>query len=197
MVILLLETRFLITAYDPLITDLLQNNLPRLVDIPFSFFSLFGSFEITTLLVFLVMVFVFTKEKVVLWSMGFFVFFHIFEIIGKIYLFHPGPPLEYFRYSLPFHISTVYIQTNYAFPSGHVGRTLFLTAIAIFLINRYIRNSLIRRLLSLILITVVILMAISRIYLGEHWTSDVLGGIFLGTAMGVFTLVYYPRKDYV
>jgi membrane-associated phospholipid phosphatase len=36
-------------------------------------------------------------------------------------------------------------------------------------------------------------MMISRVSLGEHWTSDVLGGGILGLAAGVFTLIFFER----
>jgi membrane-associated phospholipid phosphatase len=34
------------------------------------------------------------------------------------------------------------------------------------------------------------LMIISRITLGEHWLSDVLGGALLGLAMGILGVVF-------
>ncbi len=188
-----LEVNFVFSRFDPSITETLQATLPRTVDIPFSFFSLFGSFEITTILVGLIALIIFRKEKVFLWSLAFFGFFHIFEIIGKRYLYHPTPPEEYFRYALPFQISTVRIESSYAFPSGHVGRTLFLAVLVAFLVHRYVKNVPLRNSILLCLTLLVIFMSVSRVYLGEHWATDVLGGVLLGTAMSLFTLVYLDK----
>jgi undecaprenyl-diphosphatase len=53
-----------------------------------------------------------------------------------------------------------------AFPSGHVARTAFLAGIA--------------RVPTWLAALAVALMMFSRVYLGDHWTSDVVGGLLLG-----------------
>ena len=54
----------------------------------------------------------------------------------------------------------------YAFPSGHVARTAFLVTAL--------------RWPSALAVLAVVVMSLTRIYLGEHWPSDVLGGWLLG-----------------
>ncbi len=179
------------SLYDPEITITLQKFFPRIVDVPFSLFSLIGTFEITTLLVLAVLALILKVEKKILWSSAFFAMILIYELIGKFFLYHPGPPKSLFRYSLPFHISTVHVATNYAFPSGHMSRTMFVVILVSFFVVRYLKNNWQKRILFTAAILFTLAMAVSRIYLGEHWTSDVIGGFFLGSSMGLFTLVYF------
>lgn len=179
------------SQYDPEITVHLQRLFPRVVDVPFSLFSVIGTFELTTLFVLVLLLVILKIERKILWSSVFFAIILVYELIGKFFLYHPGPPKSLFRYSLPFHVSTVHIATNYAFPSGHMSRTMFIVILVAFLVSRYFKNVWQKRFILTAIIVFTITMAISRIYLGEHWTSDVVGGFFLGSSMGLLTLVYF------
>jgi membrane-associated phospholipid phosphatase len=57
----------------------------------------------------------------------------------------------------------------YGYPSGHMTRTVLLA------------GTVLRR-ASVLGVAVVIAMALSLVYLGDHWTSEVLGGVCLGWA---------------
>lgn len=179
------------SQYDPEITVRLQKLFPRTFDVPFSLFSVIGTFELTTLFVLVLLLVILKIERKILWSSIFFAIILVYELIGKFFLYHPGPPKSLFRYSLPFHVSTVHIATNYAFPSGHMSRTMFIVILVAFLVSRYFKNIWQKRFILTAIIVFTITMAISRIYLGEHWTSDVVGGFFLGSSMGLLTLVYF------
>ncbi len=80
---------------------------------------------------------------------------------------------------------------HYSFPSGHV-----LGFVAIFGFLWYIgwtqvKPSWHRTALLIAYAALIALVAISRIYLGEHWASDVLGGFLTGSAFLASVILFY------
>jgi len=192
LLLLLLETTQLFTTVDPKTTLFLQSLIPRYLDMPLSLFSLLGAFELTSIVVLLLVYWLYWQKRIVYLPLGIlFSAILVLELVGKFLVYHPGPPKDFFRYSIPFHFPSGYVQTNYSFPSGHVSRTTFLLVVGIFFSNVFIKESVKKKLALIALLLLGLMMIISRIYLGEHWLSDVLGGLFLGGAMGMFALVYY------
>lgn len=87
----------------------------------------------------------------------------------------PSPALSRNLHLLPFLKSAA----PYSFPSGHMLRTVFLAALVA---ERPVFWSLVAA------------MAFTRLYLSEHWASDVVGGILLGLILaGVAAAIYGGR----
>ena len=86
------------------------------------------------------------------------------EVALKLTVPQPPPPEELSRSVelVPF----VHVPFAGAFPSGHVARIAFLAGIA--------------RLPTWVAVLGVALMMVTRVYLADHWPSDVLGGLLLG-----------------
>lgn len=80
-----------------------------------------------------------------------------------------------------------------SFPSGHVMFYLSTLGFLIFLTSLYIKDKFWNRLVVLILVSGIILIGLSRVYLGEHWLSDVLGSYLLGSAW-LALVVYFWKK---
>lgn len=192
--VLFLEVNQIFSAFDPAITRGFQQIVPRFLDMPLSFFSLLGSFEITAFLVGCVGLWILRRQKRIFWPLLLFGMILVFEFIGKLLLYHPGPPPNVFRYTLPFSLPTAHIQTSYSFPSGHVSRTVFLTVVGSVIAWRTLAGKRLKGLLVAFFAILAIIMVVSRIYLGEHWASDTLGGVLLGGAMGFFAASYYHAK---
>lgn len=73
-------------------------------------------------------------------------------------------------------------ETGYSFPSGHSMVSLAFYGYLIYLIYKYINNKHLKRTLIIILSVLICIIGVSRIYLGVHYTSDVLGGFLISFA---------------
>ena len=73
-------------------------------------------------------------------------------------------------------------ETGYSFPSGHSMVSLAFYGYLIYLIYKYINNKHLKRTLIIILSVLICIIGVSRIFLGVHYTSDVLGGFLISFA---------------
>ena len=88
-------------------------------------------------------------------------------------------------------VSVIDTLKSYSFPSGHVMYYLGFLGFIGFLVFSLLKPSLKRTLLLVLIGIPVVLIGISRIYLGQHWASDVLGSYLLGTLTLVATIQFY------
>ena len=70
-------------------------------------------------------------------------------------------------------------ETGYSFPSGHSMVSMAFYGYLIYLIYKYVKNKYIKWISIIALSILICFIGISRIYLGVHYTSDVLGGFLL------------------
>jgi membrane-associated phospholipid phosphatase len=83
-----------------------------------------------------------------------------------------------------------------SFPSGHVASYMALYGFLFYLIHSLMRPSPLRSILLVVCGVMMGLVGVSRVYLGAHWASDVLGGYCLGFFWLALTInVYRRRKD--
>ena len=74
----------------------------------------------------------------------------------------------------------VLLETGHSVPSGHVTGTAALFGIAVLVVS-VDRTAAVKRLLMLLAVTVTVVVALTRLYLGAHWLTDVIAGAILAT----------------
>lgn len=174
----------------------LQDRIPRRFDDYFSYFSVLGSAEVTVSIIAIFIFLNFLKFKIIP-IIGWLIIIPatVIEVAGKLFLFHPGPPVLFHRTITQTHLPSFYIHTNFSYPSGHMLRTTFivtaLTTLIIFSNKGIMFKSITISLLGCFLVG----MLVTRVYLGEHWLSDVLGGMILGVSAGFFTASLNIQKS--
>lgn len=70
-------------------------------------------------------------------------------------------------------------ETGFSFPSGHSMVSMAFYGYLIYLIYKYVKNKYLKWILIVLLSILICTIGISRIYLGVHYTSDVLGGFLI------------------
>ena len=84
-------------------------------------------------------------------------------------------------------------QGGYSFPSGHSMIAVALYGFLIYIINRNIKDKKLRLFFNIFFIFLIISIGISRIYLGVHYPSDVLGEYFLSIIILIFNIKFYNK----
>lgn len=124
------------------------------------------------------------RERGLAWTAAAFLLVPI--VVGtllKLAIVHPSPPEEFVRAF--WNPLGVRVPTAGGFPSGHVARVTFLALLA----GGIWRPSPVRMALG----AVVLWTLWARVYIGDHWASDALGGLALGTFSGCVALLWLRR----
>lgn len=83
------------------------------------------------------------------------------------------------------------METRNSLPSGHTVMAIVFLGMLYFLFYDHIKK---KKIVKTSIIIIVVLVGLSRIYLGVHWFSDVFISVFLGISL-LFFYIYIIKKN--
>ena len=101
-----------------------------------------------------------------------------FNLVLKILVDRPRPE---------FHIIGPHVS-GLSFPSGHSVFAFIIGGVGIYLLEQFVSSLALRRCLQAGVVVLVVAIGASRVYMGVHWPSDVIGGYVFG-AVALMALI--------
>lgn len=93
--------------------------------------------------------------------------------------------------------SLIPIPSDYSFPSGHTMCSVAFYGFLIYLVNKYVKNKILKVILNVLFVLSIVLVSFSRLYLGVHYLSDVIMGILLGILSLLMYINYVKKEDII
>jgi undecaprenyl-diphosphatase len=166
-----------IIKVDATISSIINNSGSSLTDDFMIWMSMYGREVVWPVVIVFMSIFAGWKgKKIALILVISFLIIIPLNTLFKNFFERPRPPVE----AQEIHISQ---ETDFAYPSGHAS---IVTAGALTLMILFRREK--ELILSIILACEAALVCISRIYLGDHYLFDVIGGILLGAGISLLSI---------
>lgn len=97
-------------------------------------------------------------------------FVYVFYKALKTFIARPRPPVDI----------RLVDAVNYSFPSGHSTMSMIFYGFLAYLAYKFIKNKILRNVIIVFLCLTILSIGFTRVWLGVHYPSDILGGFSLG-----------------
>ncbi|HHT7803300.1 phosphatase PAP2 family protein [Streptococcus suis] len=173
-----------VAGFDTAIQTFVRGNLPRTASQFWTSITVLGNTVIILTISLLLAAFFYFYKK---WKMEAYLILASFAVMGvastalKYVYQRPRPSIEWL-------IDTI----GYSYPSWHTASTMMIAGAVVIIIQQRMKKGALKLLLQAGLLILAALVAISRIYIGVHFPTDIIGGWLLA---GFLLSVLYPFYD--
>lgn len=153
-----------IFEFDSVVYNFLVNNRNEVLNNFFKIITQFGSAIVLIIITILCVIFIRDKKYKILVPAN-LVTIAIINIVLKNFFLRPRP-----------NELRLIEETGYSFPSGHAMASTAFYGLLICIVHEKVENRILRNTICIMLGLLILLISISRIYVGVHYTSDVIAG---------------------
>lgn len=173
-----------LVSFDSSIQTALRGNLSALATLFWTKITLLGNVAVLFPICLAVAFFCYQKN----WKMESYFILLSFAVMGAMstalkYVYQrPRPGIEWL-------IDT----TGYSFPSWHAASTLIMAGVMVILLQQHLKKGSRKCLMQIGLLILAMLVGLSRVYVGVHYPTDIIGGWLLAIALLQLLFPFYDR----
>ena len=179
-IVMILVLNNSLTLFDNTIYNFLISKRCDLLDTYFKTITKLGNTVPVLLIVIILLITLNKKDKILLGTSA--ILSVVINTIIKNIVKRPRPD----------HLRLI-TQGGYSFPSGHAMISICVYGTLIYIINKNIKNKLLKTILTILLLIIIISIGLSRIYVGVHYPSDILGGYLLSLTIIIININLYHK----